>query len=306
MTNPKFSRLQGEPLRGLTDLPDDGASTSSAGMFARQDSLALLSQLQERDRQYHNVDFMEAELDLDNYLQCFTELDVPADNIDLNDAELQKANILYDGDGPFEPAMLNGYERHVTYGPAYQQPNQYATEPYQMNCEVKPEMDTSIKSRRPIKRRTYEDYQEYTGNSSDSSENESLDDSYLEPEQKKKRSSLADFKPQTRARKYHTKAAEEKAEPTYKLKRARNNDAVRKCRNRAQELKKQKDEEYDQMKARIVELEQLVETERQGRLRSEKLLEELIKQQKPPMPNVKQESNDRFVPGTSSRYSKRH
>lgn len=249
---------------------------------------------------------MEAELDLDNYLQCFTDLDVPADNIDLNDAELEKANILYDGDRPFEPPVLNGYERHVTYGPSYQLPDRYEPESYPMNCDIKPEVETSIKSRRPIKRRTYEDYQ-YTGHSSDSSENESLGDSYVEPVKKSKRSSLANFKPQTKARKYQTKPADEKAEPTYKLKRARNNDAVRKCRNRAQELKKQKDEEYDQMKARIVELEQLVESERQGRLRSEKLLEELIQnQQKPSMQNVKQEPINRFVPGTSSRCSKRH
>ncbi|CAO4362053.1 unnamed protein product [Caenorhabditis nigoni] len=305
MTNPKSFR-HGEPLRGLTDLPNNGASTS-ASMYARQDSLALASSYQQRDRERNNVDFMETELDLDNYLQCFTDLDVPADNIDFNDSELQKVNILYDEDRPFEPPVMNGYERHLAYGPAYPPSKQYDVDQYQMNCEVKREEKPPVpvsNSRRAIKRPAYQDYQDYSEDS-ELSEDEPADD-YHSPA-KNKRTSLQNFKPQTKARKYNPKAADEKAQPTYKLKRARNNDAVRKCRNRAQEQQKKKDEEFEQMKGRIVELEQLLASEREARQRSEKLLEELIRKQNS-MRDVKVEElpSNRFQPGSSSRQTRRH
>uniref|UniRef100_A0A1I7T5L7 BZIP domain-containing protein n=1 Tax=Caenorhabditis tropicalis TaxID=1561998 RepID=A0A1I7T5L7_9PELO len=281
MKHQNVSRLQGEPLRGLTDLPNNGASSSNA-MFARQDSLALAASFQQRDRERYPVDFMETELDLDNYLQCFTDLDVPADNIDFDDAELQKVNILYD-EQPYSQPVMNGYERHVTYGPGFRKPGEYDQEEYKMNCEVKPETEPiengATQGRRVSKRPAFDDYQpEFSEDSSDVSESASVDDSYYEPKSKRnKKTGLENFRPQTRARKYHLKADEEKAEPTYKLKRARNNDAVRKSRNKAKELQKKRDDEHDKMKRRIAELEGQLASEREARRQDKELIESLLR-----------------------------
>lgn len=273
----------------LTDMPDNGASTSAAaGMFTRQDSLALAASLQQRDRERNPVDFMETQLDLDNYLQCFTDLDVPADNVDLNDAELQKANILYDDDS-YEQPQLNPYERHVAYGPGFRNPGEYEEQDgYKMNFEVKTEeekkpetMKTSktMTTRRAIKRPScYDDYQE-EGETSLSDNDESVDDSYYKPKSSKKTAAaVPNFVPKTKARKYNLKPDKEKVEPIYKLKRARNNDAVRKSRNKAKELQLQKDEEYDEMKKRITQLEAELQSEREGRERDQQLIKQLIRE----------------------------
>lgn len=225
---------------------------------------------------------METELDLDNYLACFTDLDVPADNVDFDDAELQKCNILYDKEPRYDPPAMNGYERHVAYTPGFRKPDEYDNDPYKMNCEVKPENVEfeAVKARRQVKKPvTYDAYeQEYAGESTDMSDDTgSVDDSYYEPTSKKRRTGLEYFKPTTKARKYNLKAEEEKAEPTYKLKRARNNDAVRKSRNKAKELQKKREEEHNKMKKRISELEGLLASEREARKRDQDLLEQLLK-----------------------------
>ncbi|KAF1745839.1 hypothetical protein GCK72_022286 [Caenorhabditis remanei] len=312
MKNPQLSRIQGEPLRGLTDLPHHGASTSAAGMFNRQDSLALAASFQQRDRERYPVDFMETELDLDNYLQCFTDLDVPADNVDFDDAELQKVNILYDGERPYEQPVLNGYERHVTYGPGFRKPEEFDQDAYKMNCEVKTEeevLEHANKTRRATKRPAYDEYEDdYSGSSNGSEDDGSVDDSYIEPNSKKrKRTGLENFRPQTRARKYNLKADTEKAEPTYKLKRARNNDAVRKSRNKAKELQRKREEEHDKMKRRIAELEGLLSSEREARKRSEDLLETFLRNKAPLMKEQKEhKTNGRLILETPSHYNKHH
>ncbi|CCD68278.2 CCAAT/enhancer-binding protein homolog 1 [Caenorhabditis elegans] len=287
LKHPHLVRLQQSEVRGFTDMPNNGASTSSAGSFARQDSLTIAASLQQRDRERHPVDFMETELDLGDYLQVLHDLDVPTDNVDFDDAELQKCNILYDGEHPYEQPELNGYERHVAYGTGYRVPGDYDQDGYKMNCEVKAETPDfgATKTRRAVKRPVpYDDYQkEYSEESSDMTDNDgSVDDSYFEPKSKKTKSAgLENFKPQTRARKYKLKADEEKAEPTYKLKRARNNDAVRKSRKKAKELQDKKEAEHDKMKRRIAELEGLLQSERDARRRDQDTLEQLLRNKGP-------------------------
>lgn len=279
MKHSRVSQLQREVPRGLMDMPNQGASTSNM-MFNRQDSLALAASYQQRDRERFPVDFMETELDLDNYLQCFTDLDVPADNVDLDDTELQKVNLLYDVEPVYDHPPMNGYERHITYGSAVQKPHEFDSEGYKMNCEIKMEPEESFTRRAPKRPPAFEQYdQDYTEESSgeEISDSPSADDSYYEPKGKKRRTTLEKFRPQTRARKYNLKPDEEKAEPTYKLKRARNNDAVRKSRNKAKELQKKKDNEHDVMKRRIAELEGQLESEKEARRRDKELIESLLR-----------------------------
>ncbi|PIC15047.1 hypothetical protein B9Z55_022170 [Caenorhabditis nigoni] len=302
MKNPQISRLQGEQIRGLTDLPDNGASTSAAGAFTRQDSLALAASFQQRDRERNPVDFMETELDLDNYLQCFTDLDVPVDNVDFDDAELQKVNILYDGERPYEPPVLNEYERHVAYGPGFRNAEDFDPDEYKMNCELKAEAEAAAeRERRIIKRPSYNKYKDYSPDTSDLSDDDN--DYYYNPNSKNRAGDgLANFKPQTKARKYNLKAADEKAQPTYKLKRARNNDAVRKSRNKAKELQKKREDEHEKMKKRIAELEGLLASEREARKRSEDLLETFLRNKAP----KEQKVSGRLILETPSNYNRQH
>ncbi|GMT04014.1 hypothetical protein PENTCL1PPCAC_26188, partial [Pristionchus entomophagus] len=66
---------------------------------------------------------------------------------------------------------------------------------------------------------------------------------------------LEEYKPQTKARGYKIKQEEEKADPSYKLKRARNNDAVRKSRTKAKEQQMERDKELNFYKDKCVAYE---------------------------------------------------
>ena len=68
------------------------------------------------------------------------------------------------------------------------------------------------------------------------------------PSTKDADAALREFKPETKARRYTLKPHEEKASSTYKLKRARNNDAVRKSRSKAKEAQMARDEENNKLK----------------------------------------------------------
>ena len=59
---------------------------------------------------------------------------------------------------------------------------------------------------------------------------------------------LKNFRPTMPARRYRPKEDGEKSDPSYKLKRARNNDAVRKSRNKAKEAQMQKDDEIAKLR----------------------------------------------------------
>lgn len=67
---------------------------------------------------------------------------------------------------------------------------------------------------------------------------------------------LEEYKPQTQARKYHLKKETEKVDPSYKLKRARNNDAVRRSRTKAKEQQQKIFDDYDNMKKRLAAVEE--------------------------------------------------
>ncbi|KAF8381226.1 cebp-1 [Pristionchus pacificus] len=66
---------------------------------------------------------------------------------------------------------------------------------------------------------------------------------------------LEEYKPQTKARGYKIKPEEVKADPTYKLKRARNNDAVRKSRTKAKEQQMEREKELSVIRERCNALE---------------------------------------------------
>lgn len=87
---------------------------------------------------------------------------------------------------------------------------------------------------------------------------------------------LQTFVARTKARKYRLASPEAKADQGYKLKRARNNDAVRKSRQKSKQLEEQKDQEHEEMKRTIIRLEKELEMEKEGRERDRMVIEELL------------------------------
>ncbi|CAI5456273.1 unnamed protein product [Caenorhabditis angaria] len=90
------------------------------------------------------------------------------------------------------------------------------------------------------------------------------DDGFSTETYVKNRKSVSKFIPQTKPRKYRLKSESEKKDSTYKEKRERNNDAVRKY-----------------MKARISELEALLRSERQARQRDAQTIKRLLREKEP-------------------------
>ncbi|CAB3400816.1 unnamed protein product [Caenorhabditis bovis] len=299
-------------------IPNNSASGGNEfGDFKRQDSLTLAATLQERDRNQNcsMVDFMETSLDLENYLECFSEIDVHPDSVDFDDNELQKVNILYDDPIYCPDNNLFGekprYDNHTeidryeSSAPSHSfdteifnhsQTNQMPIinkneDRYKMQCEVENtnnDMQKSTpqkRSTRTIKPPVHFDESIYSPKDIHGEEIESDDctdeEEYTRPpptkRSRKGATSLENFKPQTTARKYTLKPESEKNQPSYKLKRARNNDAVRKSRNKAKELQRKREEEVEQMKKRIAELEGLLEAEKKARKHDRETIEALLK-----------------------------
>ncbi|CAD6187289.1 unnamed protein product [Caenorhabditis auriculariae] len=268
--------------------------------FQRQDSLAICADLQEKDRSRSEMlDFMETSLDLSNYLNCFNELNVPADQIDLDDNELQKAHILYEDPANGEHSVYGGNSQ---YEPEQAQPTSdfeyYQAEipddeeAYVMQCDVPQKeaatvVDVQVEGNTPRPTRTLKRPAHMTEMMPKAEPIEDWDDStstssYASEKKIRQRKggpgdeSNVDYKPQTKARKYQLKPEQEKAQPQYRLKRARNNDAVRKSRNKAKEQQKQREKENDNMRLRIRELEALLDAEKKARDRDRQVISELL------------------------------
>uniref|UniRef100_A0A1I7TBN3 BZIP domain-containing protein n=1 Tax=Caenorhabditis tropicalis TaxID=1561998 RepID=A0A1I7TBN3_9PELO len=86
---------------------------------------------------------------------------------------------------------------------------------------------------------------------------------------------LQQFVPKTKARKYRLIAEEEKGEE-YRLKRQRNNDAVRKSRQKKQEKEKKNELGYQQCKKRILQLESELSAVQQERARDQEIIRDLL------------------------------
>lgn len=104
--------------------------------------------------------------------------------------------------------------------------------------------------------------------------------------------------PKIKARKYSAVPSTEKSTPTYQLKRARNNDAVRKSRMKSKEMEEKRNKETEEMKMKIVRLEQELEMEKKARADDKKLIEQLLKERQ--CPTQPGQSSKSCQPSTSS------
>ncbi|KAK6050490.1 basic region leucine zipper [Cooperia oncophora] len=204
-------------------------------VFERQDSLARAATLQECDRSRDPegiLNFLETTMNIEDYLEDITHMTgVPVDDLDLDDIELQKCNILYN-DGK----ALQSYE---TYDPfAHSEllireqlhPEAYAA-PSPALAEVKkePEWENS----RP------------TATATRSSKRSTRAVQPLEP-----------YVPTTTARKYRLKSPQERNNLSYKVKRQRNNDAVRRSRSKAKQLQMMKEKQLEDALTEVTELKE--------------------------------------------------
>ncbi|EGT35165.1 hypothetical protein CAEBREN_08060 [Caenorhabditis brenneri] len=105
------------------------------------------------------------------------------------------------------------------------------------------------------------------------------------------------YTPKTKARKYNLHNKTEKSDPAYQLKRARNNDAVRKSRMKSKAAEDKRKKETEEMRLKIVRLEKELEMEKKARVNDKELIEQLLKERRQAPP---QQSAKSCQPGTSS------
>ncbi|XGW12749.1 hypothetical protein V3C99_013423 [Haemonchus contortus] len=183
-------------------------------VFERQDSLARAATLQECDRSRDPegiLNFLETTMNIDDYLEDITAMTgVPADDLELDDIELQKCNILYN-----EGKVIDSATPTATPSPAL--------------AEVKkePEWENSRQSN-PTTR---------------SSKRSTRTVQPVEP-----------YIPTTTARKYRLKSPQERNNLSYKVKRQRNNDAVRRSRSKAKQLQLLKEKQLEDALTEVTEL----------------------------------------------------
>ena len=172
---------------------------------------------------------------------------MPQDHIDgmFDDGELVKGHLLYDEGQQYDPyahrpdmvpdQQGSSSERSMTSTPNVNYAN-IKTEDEYWECEsflsghlthpINSDEPTTSTSTAPPRRRPARDNQ----------------------------GELINYTPKTKARKYVLKPDEEKKNPTYKLKRARNNDAVRKSRSKQKEMQVQRDKELEDLREENVRL----------------------------------------------------
>lgn len=218
----------------LPKIPSEQLSQLSQQNFGRQDSLSLCASLQnhDRNRPENMIDFMESEMNFEEYIGVLKNLDVQPEHIDamFDDNELQKGNLLYDEGHQYDP-----YDHRPDMVP-----DQHGSSSERSMTSTPNVSFSNIK--------TEDEYWEYEPTTSTST---------APPRRRPARDNqgeLINYQPKTKARKYVLKPDEEKKNPTYKLKRARNNDAVRKSRSKQKEMQVQRDRELDDLRNENIRL----------------------------------------------------
>lgn len=217
---------------------DENLSAVSAGfVFERQDSLARAACLQEYDRirdQEGILEFLETTMNIEDYLQDITHITgIPSEDLELDDVELQKCNILcdeskapiYDCYDPFVHANVAVQEQiqdeHVDDSlPRVQTRVEIKKEPVWENVQSESKSTTPRSSKRIARK--------------------------VQP--------VEPYTPTTSARKYRLKTPQERNNLSYKVKRQRNNDAVRRSRTKAKHLQMLKEKQLEEALSEIVQL----------------------------------------------------
>lgn len=238
----------GEYCPGLVRfLPEETMDTvgsramHSAGVFERQDSLARAASLQECDRARDPagiLNFLESTMNIEDYLEDITQITgVPAEDIDFDEIELQKCNLLYNEGkcrdyGSYDPFAHNDVILRDQIIPQ----DDYVCE--ESTTSSTPELVAVVKEEP-----AWEGNIKPSTSSTRQSRRTTRNVQPVEP-----------YTPTTTARKYRLKTPQERNNISYKVKRQRNNDAVRKSRSKAKQMQMMKEK---QLEDALKELENL-------------------------------------------------
>ncbi|GMT32427.1 hypothetical protein PFISCL1PPCAC_23724, partial [Pristionchus fissidentatus] len=223
--------------------------------YGRQESAASMESLGHAYTE-EMKSMLETPIDLANYL---LDDDWPVDDNppmeQQQPSEKQQTTQYYQEQVQLQQALYHDfsdthYNNFDDYSPNYEQPQQQQAQNY---VEVKSEVDMDEEYAK------YENGSNFEKESTYDKESSPMPSTsrqiFAIPKKRDAAKALMDYKPQTKARGYKIKAEEEKTDPGYKLKRARNNDAVRKSRTKAKEHQVERDRELNQYKAKCANLE---------------------------------------------------
>ncbi|KHJ87424.1 basic region leucine zipper [Oesophagostomum dentatum] len=233
-------------LQGLERQPGFPSSIVDPRIFERQDSLARAATLQECDRvRDHDgiLDFLESTMNIEDYLEDITrETGVPPEEVDLDDYELQKCNILYDD-------KIRAYENYDPFAHDIGLHEQLVPPDYVPKTPTPlPTIPETIANIAPVKvEPTWESSVPSTSTAQPTTTKRGGRTVQPPPDA---------YTPTTTARKYRLKTPQERNNTSYKVKRARNNDAVRKSRSKAKAIQAMKDKQLEEA---LLEVSQLKE-----------------------------------------------
>ncbi|KAK5964904.1 Basic region leucine zipper, partial [Trichostrongylus colubriformis] len=162
-----------------------------------------------------------------------------ADDLDLDDIELQKCNILYnEGKGAQNYDVYDPFAHSELVMQEQLNPDTYLVDSGSTTAAPSPAL-TEIK-----KEPEWENGRP-TASSTRSSKRSSRAVQPVEP-----------YVPTTTARKYRLKSPQERNNLSYKVKRQRNNDAVRRSRSKAKQLQMMKEKQLEDALTEVVELKE--------------------------------------------------
>ncbi|CAJ0607354.1 unnamed protein product [Cylicocyclus nassatus] len=229
-----------DPSEELDTHTEMVAPNVDARIFERQDSLARAATLQEcdRERDPEILNFLETTMNIEDYLEDITQATgVPSEEIDLDDYELQKCNILYQDDkmqpyDSYDPFAHDiGLHEHMV-------PLDYDPKPLTPAPTAPSSVENVVVKTEPA----------WESGAAPSTSN-------ALPAKRGRGQPREDvYTPTTTARKYRLKTPQERNNTSYKVKRQRNNDAVRKSRTKAKQLQALKEKQFEEAQNELTRL----------------------------------------------------
>ncbi|PIO56056.1 basic region leucine zipper [Teladorsagia circumcincta] len=179
-------------------------------------------------------------MNIEDYLEDITHMTgVPVDDLDLDDMELQKCNILYnEGKGAHNYDAYDPFAHSELIVREQLNPDAYLVDSATPTATPSPAL-TEIK-----KEPEWENSQP-SNSSTRSSKRSTRSVQSVEP-----------YVPTTTARKYRLKSPQERNNISYKVKRQRNNDAVRRSRSKAKQLQMMKEKQLEEALTEVAELKE--------------------------------------------------
>ncbi|CAJ0583230.1 unnamed protein product, partial [Mesorhabditis spiculigera] len=244
--------LENEPFRD-----DDGTYTELNRMtfhgsaFGRQDSLSIAAELQQKDKERNQSSFMEADVNIENYLKELRDEEAYTDDPLQEDPELAKTSFEMEQSAVFDSIHNNPMMGRLRDDPM---DDIFKSQVPHSSHQQGPLIDTA-----PITLAKMEPWEEEQGTSRQPRTvmvpRTQIVQKYPVMTEPSKPPMNKNYVPTTKARKYNLKPKEEKETNNYKIKRMRNNDAVRRSRMKAKEAQEKREKELSDLRSHNDKLE---------------------------------------------------